>query len=149
MLEISDYLIGVIETDVTLKGYLGGTADDSRVYPWDTPYQIIYSDSLKAALFWRNNQNPVPVNFSYPAQIGNFYYYFQVVSSDKSLANQIEERLIALLAPVTNSGFKTTHYRVGFVLNNGVGEGSNEGTTKAPLYSRVISLMLKEVFTRP
>lgn len=146
MLEITKWFIDQLKADSTLSGMLGANAQDNRIYSWDFPTTITYSASLKAAIFYKENQNPRPFMHSYPSQRGNIYYYFSIVSPNKTLANQIVEYLVSKFE---NRGiFNTTSWRIGNIIMNGSAEGVNEGTPTNPLYKRNLSFLLAEIFRR-
>ncbi|MDY0313753.1 MAG: hypothetical protein RBR32_01620 [Bacteroidales bacterium] len=149
MLEIDKYIIDEIKADATIAGYTGYSVNDPRVYQWEPPIPVSFGSTLPAAIFYRNNQVPTPYQSSFYSQRGNIYYYFQIVALNKTLANQIAERLLKLFkADEHNSGFSTTNWRVLTVKNNGVMDGVNQGSPTKPLYVRNVSLLLKEVFSR-
>lgn len=145
MLEIDKYIMDAIKGDATISGYTGKTSSDPRVYSWMPSQDVIFSSTYPAAIFYRDNQNPHPIEYSYPSQIGNIYYYFQIVSNSKTLTKQIAERLITLFK---DTSVTTTNFRVLIIKQNGNSEGITEGTATKPLYVRNVSLLLKEVFER-
>lgn len=145
MLEIDKYMMDAIKADATISGYTGKTASDSRVYSWKPSKDVVFSTTYPAAIFYKDNQNPQPSEYSYPYQVGNVYYYFQIVSNNKTLTKQIAERLNTLFK---DTSITTTNFRVLTVKPNGNAEGADEGTPTNPLYVRNVSFLLKEVFER-
>lgn len=146
MLEIDKYFLDTMRNDSGLSVLIGADVSDDRMYSWDYPSVIEFNDSYKAAIFYKDNQNPRPEMHSYPSQRGNIYYYFSVVSRDKSLTKEVAEYIINMFE---NCGvFNTENWRIGNIIMNGNSEGSNEGTPTNPLHKRNISFLLKEVFKR-
>jgi hypothetical protein len=145
MLEIDKYVVDKIKNDATISGYTGKDANDSRVYTYRPSVDVIFSPKYPAAIFYRDNQNPQPKEYSYPSQVGDIYYYFQVVSDNKTLTKQIGERLVSIFKDIS---ITTTNWRVLIVKSNGNSEGVPEGTPTKPLYVRNVSFLLREVFER-
>ena len=145
MLEISKYFIDQMKADASLSTLIGSDASDSRIYSFNPSFKVIFSSEKKAAIFYKENQNPRPTMFSYPSQRGNLYYYFSVESPNKNLTKQIGEYLIAKFE---NKGFSTTNWRIGITIMNGNSEGAVGGTDVTPVYKQNISFLLKEVFKR-
>jgi hypothetical protein len=145
MLEISKYFLDELKDDGNLSNLLGSDANDSRIYSWNPPFDIVFSNSKKAIILYRYNQNPRPTEYSYPSQRGNIYFYFSIESPDKYLTKQIGEYVISMFE---NSGFSTTNWKIGNVVMNGSSEGTIGGTGSIPIYKHNISLLLKEVFKR-
>jgi len=161
--EITDFVLDIIKANAPISALLGTvnplpeddpeydplwSPDDPRIYQWEPPDEIEFSEEKKAAIFYRHNQNPNPVLSSYPAQKGNIYFYFQCVSYDKTIALDLAEKISNLIAPTENLGFSTTNWRIGYVMMNGNSDGRNEGTVKFPLYTRNLSLLFEGVFAR-
>lgn len=145
MLEISKYFLDEMKADASLNILTGADAIDTRIYSFNPPFNIVFSSTYKAAIFYKDNQNPRPTEHSYPSQRGNIYYYFSVESPNKNLTKQIAEYLISKFE---NKGFSTTNWRIGIVVMNGSSEGAIEGTGTTPVYKQNISFLLKEVFKR-
>lgn len=145
MLEISKYFIDEMKADVSLSALTGADVSDSRIYSVNPPFTITFSTIKRAAIFYKDNQNPRPTEYSYPSQRGNIYYYFSIESPNKNLSKQIVEHLIDKFE---NKGFSTTNWRIGIVVMNGTSEGSLEGTGTTPIYKQNLSFLLKEVFKR-
>jgi hypothetical protein len=145
MLEISKYFVDQMKDDNTLSTLLGSDDNDSRIYSYDPPFTITFSPTYKAAIFYQDNQNPRPTEYSYPSQRGNIYYYLSIESPNKNLAKQIGEYLVSMFE---NKGFVTTNWRVCIVVMNGTSEGVVGGTTITPIYKQNLSFLLKEVLKR-
>lgn len=145
MLEISKYMMDTLKNDATITGYTGKTVSDTRIYTWNPPIDIVFSSTYPAAIFYRERQDMRPSRFTYPAQKGDIYYYFQVVSTNKTLTKQIAERMITLFDELS---ITTTNWRVGIVKLNSSADGNIEGTATKPLYTQNISFYLKEVLRR-
>lgn len=145
MLEISKYIIDLMKNDASLSALTGGNANDPRIYSWNPPFVITFSSTYPAAIFYKDNQNPRPTEFSYPSQKGNIYYYLAVESPNKTLAKQIQEYLVSLLE---NRSFSTTNWRIGNILMNGTSEGVVGGTGTTPVHKQNISFLLFPIFKR-
>lgn len=146
MLEITDHFIELLRLDSTIISLTGLTNSDMRIYSWGPPFDIVYTSVYKAAIFIRDSQTTrMRDKWSYPSQLPDIMYYFACVSPSKTISHELEERIRQLLDLYS---FATLNYRVGIVMLNNVIDGINEGTPTKPLYSRVISFALKEVFTR-
>lgn len=145
MLEISKYFVDTMKADVSLNILLGSDASDSRIYSFDPPFTVTFSPTKKAAIFYKNNQNPRPTEHSYPSQKGNIYYYFSIESPNKNLAKQIGEYLIDLFG---DKQFSTTNWRIGMTVMNGTSEGVVDGTGTTPVHKQNLSFLLKEIFKR-
>jgi hypothetical protein len=145
MLEISDYILDELKDDATLITLLGADSNDSRIYSWNPPFNIIFSPIRKAAIFYRYNQNPRPTEYSYPSQKGNIYFYFSVESPDKTLTKQIGEEIVSLFE---SKPFSTNNWKIGNVIMNGSSEGVIGGTGSIPIHKQNVSLLLKDIFKR-
>jgi hypothetical protein len=145
MLEISKYFLNQMKNDGSLSTLLGSDANDSRIYSWNPPFTIKFSSTYKAAIFYKDNQNPRPTEHSYPSQKGNIYYYISIESPNKNTAKQIGEYLVTLFE---NKPFSTDNWKIGNVIMNGTSEGVIEGTGNTPVYKQNLSFLLKEVFKR-
>jgi hypothetical protein len=145
MLEISKYLLDSIKADNSLKTLLGADSSDERTYSWNPPFQILFSSTYKAAIFYRDSQNPRPTLNSYPSQKGNIYYYFSIESPNKNLVNQIAEYLISKF---DNKPFVTTNWRIGSLILNQSAEGVIGGTATTPIYKRNLSFLMGNIFKR-
>lgn len=145
MLEITKYFIDAMKNDNGLSTLLGSDANDPRIYSFNPPFIINFSPTYKAAIFYKDNQNPRPTEYSYPSQKGNIYYYFSIESPNKNLAKQIGEYLVSKFE---NKPFVTTNWRIGNVIMNGTSEGIVDGTGTTPVHKQNLSFLLKEVFKR-
>lgn len=145
MLEISKYFIDAMKIDVSLTALTGADVTDSRIYSFNPAFTVVFSPTYKAAIFYKDNQNPRPTEHSYPSQRGNIYYYFSIESPNKNLAKQIEEYLVTKFE---NKAFVTTNWRIGNVVMNGTSEGVINGTGTTPIHKQNLSFLLKEVFKR-
>lgn len=145
MLEISKYFVDEMKADVSLSALTGADASDTRIYSFNPPFPITFSSIYKVAIFYKDNQNPRPTEYSYPSQRGNIYYYLSIESPNKNLAKQVGEYLISKFE---NKGFSTTNWRIGIVVMNGTSEGVIDGTGTTPIYKQNLSFLLKEIFKR-
>lgn len=143
MLELDKYFVDALKADATITSYTGKVATDSRIFTWNPSFDVEFSTSKPAAIFYSDNENMRGSVASYPTQKGNINYFFQIVSIDKTKAKQIAERIIILFE---EKGFTTTHWKVGIVKKITNKDGVNEGTPTKPLHSRIVSFILKEVF---
>ena len=142
-LEICEGLLDTIRSDTAIQTYTGYSVSDTRIYSWNPMFNVIFSPTQKVAIFFRYNQNPLPVNFSYLTQRGDIYFYFQIKSPDKTLGIRCTERIENLFRdkPLT-----TDNYNVKIIECLGSSEGNVEGTVTRPVYVRNMSLKLKHVF---
>ena len=138
-------MIDQMKNSNTLSGLTGGNSSDPRIYSWNPPFVIKFSPSYPAAIFYKDNQNPRPTEYSYPSQKGNIYYYLSIESPDKNLTKQIGEYLVSLFE---NKPFSTTNWKIGNVIMNGTSEGIIGGTSSTPVYKQNISFLFKEIFKR-
>lgn len=145
MLEISKYFVDTMKADTSLTALTGADITDYRIYSFDSAFTITFSNTKKAAIFYKDNQNPRPTEHSYPSQKGNIYYYLSIESPNKNLAKQIGEYLVSLFE---NKGFSTTNWRIGNVVMNGTSEGVVDGTGTTPVHKQNLSFLLKEIFKR-
>ena len=146
MLEIDKYFIDKFKADATLISLMGINANDPRIYMFNPPFDVTYSSTQLAALFYRNSSDRRPEQYSYPSQRSNLTYYFECVSPNLTRAKQVIERIIRLLE---NQSVLTTNWRVGVLINAGEGEGVEPGGTPTnPLYKRMVAFFCKEVFYR-
>jgi hypothetical protein len=147
MLEITDEFVDILRLDSTIISLTGLNSSDMRIYSWNPPFDIIYNSTYKAAIFIRDTQFGRVSNYwSYPSQLPDIMYYFACVSPTKTTTNQLEERIRQLLDMYS---FDTLNYRIGVITLNNVVDGINDGTPTKPLYSRITSFTLREVFMRP
>jgi hypothetical protein len=145
MLELNKYFIDAMKADSGLNALTGGDSTDYRIYQFNPPFTITFSSIKRAAIFYRDNQNPRPTLHSYPSQRGNIYLYFSVESPNKTLTQQVAEYIINKFE---NKGFYTTNWRVLNVIMNGSSDGEFAGTPTTPVYKRNISFLLLNVFDR-
>jgi len=149
MLEIDKYIMDVIKASTYISNLTGAVFGDYRIYTWEPPFDVIFSTTKKAAIFYKERHFGSPKEFSFPSQKGNIQYIIQVVSPTKVITKQIVEELDKIFCSEMYSGFVTDNWKIGVVKNDGVVEFQIESkeSTK-PLYIRTIYLLLKEVFYR-
>jgi hypothetical protein len=148
MREIEDYIFDKLNNDNYLKSLTGATVNDSRIYQWEPSFEPIFSSVLKAAIFYEDYQTRRDDQHTNFVQVGDIYFYFQIVSSSKDLAKQIGEYLNDLLVKSDESGFSTEHWNVKNVILNNAIDGDKEGSPKLPLYTRNISYLFSNIFRR-
>ena len=145
-LEFDEYVATTIEDDSVIQSYMGGTIDDSRLYPWNPPFDPTFSSTYPGALFFMSDQYERPDEyFSYPSQKGDIVFRFQVVANDKTLVRQITDQLVLLFEdiPITTDSWRALDVKV-----TGNLEGDQTGTPTNPLYTRLISFRFSTILKR-
>ena len=145
MIEIDAAVTTRITTDNTLKGYLGATAGDTRLYSWYPVRDIVYTSSTPAAIIYGNNMGGRSHLWSFPDQIPNAIYFFRVLSIGKLKLENISERLIALF---DKTSITTTHFSVKWIVIAGCTDGANEGSVTNPIFVKNVSFSFSNVFRR-
>jgi len=109
--EIKDYVIGtLIIPDATLQGLTGYTASDPRVYEWYPALNVTLDSSLPAYIVY-NLKNYGPTARSVDrAEIGDFYFHFDVYSYNSDYKGDVVKRLRDILD--LYGAFNTTNYRI-------------------------------------
>ena len=147
MLEIDAAVIERILSDEEIKILLGSSNDDERIYSWNPPQNIVYSNNKTSALFYRNSINKRGM-WSYPSQFHNILYFFRVVSLNETKAQRIIEKLIDLFDANNNNSLETDHFSVKKIDFSNKTDSPNEGTTSFPLYVKNISFNFTNIFRR-
>jgi len=145
MLEITKYLVDTLINSNSIKTLLGGDISDSRIYSWNPPFDVVYTTAKPAAVFYYSESGKRPNEFSYPQQLPDETYYFQVVSFDRTKVEQISELVFSLLDLYT---FHTEHFSVKTMEPGGISESTFEGTPTKPLYIKNIIFELSNIFRR-
>lgn len=147
MLEIDEAVIERILGDADIRLLLGSDNDDERVYSWNPPQNIVYSNNKTSALFYRNSINKRGM-WSYPTQFHNILYFFRVVSLNETNAQKIIEKLLALFDANNNNSMETEHYSVKKIDFSNKTDSPNEGTPSFPLYVKNISFNFTHIFNK-
>jgi len=145
MLEISEYLLNILKYDATITSLTGATATDTRIYSWKPAVDILFSSTLKAAIFYTSFQDKRPFSWSYPSQIGNITYFFQSSSLSKLILQQVIEQINILF---DNYFFSTENYNILSMMCSGKKEGPLEGTATRRIYGETISFLLRDICSR-
>lgn len=145
MLEISEHLINILKYDATITSLTGATSSDYRIYSWKPSFDIFFSSTYEAAIFYSSFQDKRPPSWSYPNQIGNITYFFQSSSLSKTKAIQIIERINDLFDKYS---FSTDNFNVLSVMCNGKKEGPLEGSPTRRIYGETISFLLRDIISR-
>jgi len=145
MLEITKHFIDLITNNNSIKTLLGGDNTDSRIYSWNPPFDVVYTTVKPAAIFYKDSSNGRPEKFSYPQQIPDESYYFQVISFDKTKREQIIEIIENLLDYYT---FNTEHFSVKTIQLRSKIEVDFEGGPTKVLYGKTLVYDLTNVFRK-
>ena len=145
MLEISEYLLNILKYDATITSLTGAISSDYRIYSWKPAFDIIFSSTKEAAIFYSSFQDKRKHDWSYPSQIGDITYFFQSSSLNKTTAQQVIERINDLF---DNYSFSTTNYNILSMMCNGKKEGPLEGTATRRIYGETISFLLRDICSR-
>jgi len=147
MQEIIEYILDKMRDDSVLPTMLGSSEADDRIYGWNPPFDILYSDSEKAAIFYKESQDPRGNEFSFPSQKGNIKFILQVVSPDKTLVIEIYDYLDTLFCDPYSNSFETDNWRVLVTKNDGYSSGEIGNPGKI-LHVGNFFLSLEEIFKR-
>jgi hypothetical protein len=145
MLQIAKYLVDILIADASIQSALGGTVLDPRVYAWNSPFDVAYNSTTPAAIFYNYTMDSRPAIYSYPMQIPDQMFNFQIVCSDRTKLEQIIELIFNLFLDYT---FHTSNFSVKTMEVKRVTESPFEGTPTKPLFIKTITFSLLNVFKR-
>lgn len=146
MLEIKAGILNYLLGDSELRTLLNSDSNDDRVYSWNPPQDIVYSDSKRSAIFYRLFVNQKPTIRSYPQQFSNMFFYLRVVSKSELDTELISEQIIKLLDE--QYGFLTDNWSIKKIVLANYNDGKNEGTPSFPLYVKNLSFSFNNIFQR-
>lgn len=147
MIDIDEYIVGVVIGDATMQSLMGITGTDNRIYAWYPSFDIVYSSTAPAAIVYRKTSGSRPgVDWSYPSQIPNINYFFRCFSIDQLVLGQVAERLTDLFdekynVVLTNFGIK----KIGIIGNS---DAPTEGDAGNPIYVKIVSFSFTNVVKR-
>ena len=147
MLAIKKALLEYILNNQDLRNLLNADIDDDRVYSWNPPQDIVYSDNKNSAVFYRLFVNQRPGRRSYPQQFANMFLYLRIVSRSELSCELISEKIISILDEKYNF-MLDENWSVKKINMTNYNDGSIEGTPTFPLYVKNISFSLAHVFQR-
>lgn len=145
MLEITKHLVDILINNSSLDILLGVTLSDSRIYSWNPPFDVVYNPTSPAAIFYYNESGKRPYVYSYPQQLPDETYYFQVVSIDKTKMEQIAEIIFDLFDGYV---FHTEHFSVKTMEPTGKFDSDFGGTPTKILYGKLLVFDLNNLFRR-